>query len=119
MLLLELFDDDSGSHMIDQLRGQVMDYLTPLAAKKVEFIPIQDIADILRQARTGLVIDRNLIMQLIEPNTCKFVAKIEGDKVYLTLPVADLSAKTDQDKERDQEKIANTAANVAKQEISK
>jgi hypothetical protein len=95
----------------------VMDYLTPLAVQKVESIPIQDIEDILKQARSGLIIDRGLIMQLLDPNDCKLVSKIEGDTVYITLPVADMSAKTDQDDERDKEKIANTASKVAMDQV--
>lgn len=121
MRLDELFNDgpadDNEDSVINHLRSQVMDYLTPLAVQKVESIPIQDIEDILKQARSGLIIDRGLIMQLIDPNDCKLVSKIEGDTVYLTLPVADMSAKTDQDDERDKEKIANTASKVAMDQV--
>ena len=121
MRLDELFNDgpadDNEDSVINHLRSQVMDYLTPLAVQKVESISIQDIEDILKQARSGLIIDRGLIMQLIDPNDCKLVSKIEGDTVYLTLPVADMSAKTDQDDERDKEKIANTASKVAMDQV--
>jgi hypothetical protein len=121
MRLDELFNDgpveDNEDTAINHLRSQVMDYLTPLAVQKVESIPIQDIEDILKQARSGLIIDRGLIMQLLDPNDCKLVSKIEGDTVYITLPVADMSAKTDQDDERDKEKIANTASKVAMDQV--
>lgn len=118
MYLFELFGGDEGS-MLDRLRIQVMDYLTPLAARHVEYIPIQHVADILVDARTGLIIDRGLIMQILDPNTCKLVNKIEGDKVYLTLPQEEISAKTRDDKERDREAIRKKAAAVAKKEIKK
>lgn len=121
MRLDELFNEGAelgNDDMIGHLRDQVMDYLTPLAAKKVDYIPIQNVEDVLHQARTGLIIDRGLVMQLIDPNECKLVSKIEGDKVYLTLPVAELSKKTEDDQERDQDKIRNTASDMAKDAIS-
>jgi hypothetical protein len=117
MYLFELFDDEGS--MTDLLRSQVMDYLTPLAANGVESVPIQNIADVLRNSRTGLVIDRGLIMRLLEPDVCKLVKEIQGDKVYLALPVDDMSAKREEDKEKDREQINRTAENKAKQEISK
>lgn len=119
MYLFELFGEQDDGGMTELLRSQVMDYLTPLAAEEVEYIPIQDIADVLRNARTGLVIDRGLIMRLIEPNVCKLVKEIQGDKVYLALPVDDMAAKTEQDEEKDREKIAKTGEQMAKKEVMK
>lgn len=116
MLLNELFSDDDGS-MIDHLRSQVMDYLTPLAAKGVDFIPIQEIRDVLRQARSGLIVDRGLIMRIIEPNICKLVNRVEGNKVYLSLPVDEISARNEHDKEKEAEKIQNKAMDVAKKAL--
>ena len=117
MLLRELFSDDGD--MLDQMSQQVLDFLTPLAAKGVKHIPIQSVADVLKSARTGITIDRGLIMRLIDPNICKFVSKVDGDIIYLALPVDKMSARTDDDIEKEQEKIANTASAVAKQEIGK
>jgi hypothetical protein len=117
MLLFELFDEDGG--MVDQLRGQVMDYLTPLAASGVEFTEMDDIAEVLRNARTGLIIDRGLIMRLIDPNVCKLVNKVEGEKVYLSLPVDEISAKTRDQEEMDKQKIEKTAVATAKKQVAK
>lgn len=116
MYLFELFSGEDGG-MIDHLRSQVMDYLTPLAASEIEFIPIQDIADILRNARTGLVIDRGLIMRLIEPNECKLVKEIQGDKIYLQLPMDDMSAKREEDEEKDKMKVQKSAETAAKKAV--
>lgn len=118
MYLFELFGGDENS-LLDRLRVQVMDFLTPLAAKKVEYIPIQHVADILADARSGLIIDRGLIMQIIDPETCKLVNKVEGDKVYLSLPVDEMSAKTAEDEQKEKDEIAQKAAKVAKKEIEK
>lgn len=119
MLLLELFSDDSGGSMIKDLRQQVMDYLTRLAASKKEFITMQEVMDVLHTARTGLIIDRGLIMSILEPNECKLVKKIEGDKVFLSFPVDEISAKTDQDEEKDKRNVQQTASSMAKKAITK
>jgi hypothetical protein len=117
MLLFELFDEDGG--MTEQLRSQIMDYLTPLAGKKVAWIPIQDIEDTLNNFRTGLVINRSLIMRLIDPEVCKMVNKVEGDKVYLSLPVDEISAKTERDEEKDKEHVERMAVQQAKKQVAK
>lgn len=116
MRLDELFDDGEKT-MVDQLRNQVMDYITPLAAKDVDFIPMQDVQDILRQARTGLVIDRGIVMRILEPNECKLVDRIEGDKIYLSLPVDEISARSQEDEEKEAENIQSKAMDVAKKAI--
>ena len=117
MYLFELFEDEGG--ITETLRAQIMDYLTPLAASEVEWIPIQSIADTLVGARTGLVIDRSLIMRLIDPEVCKLVNKVEGDKVYLSLPVDEISAKTEHDQEKDKEHVERTAVQQAKKQVQK
>lgn len=133
MYLFELFGEESDylaefypgpmadagqdGEMIETIRGQIMDYLTPLAASEVEWIPIQDIADTLRSVGTGLVIDRGLIMRLIDPNVCKLVKEIQGDKVYLAVPVDDMAAQTEEDEEKDREKVAKTGEQQAKKAV--
>lgn len=115
MFLFELFNDEGG--MINLLRSQVVDFLTPLAAEKAEYVTMQEIADFLRDAKTGLMIDRGMIMNLIDPKECKMVKEIQGDKVYLALPLDDMSAKTEDNEERDREKVANTASTAAKKAV--
>ena len=121
-MLLREFLDGNGRHdmgMLDTLRQQIMDYLTPLVAHKVDFVPIQDIEETLRSYRTGLTIDRGLVMELLDPNSMKLVKKIEGDKVYLNVIAAMNSAKTANDKQRDAEKVSDLATKQAKKEIGK
>lgn len=119
MYLFELFNGGDDGSLIDDLRQRVMDYLTPLAAKSVEFIPIQHVADILHSANAGVVIDRGLVLRLIDPNDCKLVKEIQGDKVYLQLPMDDMSVKAEQDEEKDRDKIAKTAKQQAQKEIKR
>lgn len=119
MFLRELFDSN-GSHeneTLEVLRSQLMDYLIPLAAGREEFVPIQNIAHVLRQARTGLVVDRGLVMKLCDPDANKLVKSVEGDKVYLQYPTDEMSAHSQDDVEKNKEQVQQTAADVAQSEV--
>ncbi len=116
MFLKELFDN-SELKMINHLRSEVMDYLTPLAAQNVEALDISEIQKMLQKRKTGIVIDRMIIMQLIDPDTMGMVKKIEGNKVFLKYPIQKLSSKTERDEEKDKKKIAKKASDKAKKNI--
>lgn len=116
MFLSELFENHS---MVTDLRIHVMDYLTPLAANKKEFITMKEVGVMLHELNVGVVIDRELIMKIVDPNICKLVNKIEGDNIYLSYPSSEISSKVEDDKERDIQKIKDTAAKMATKEIKK
>lgn len=88
MLLRELFEDTGNGDMMVGLRQQVIDYLIPAVSHDVEFVTVQDIETTLRNSRTGLTIDRGLIMQILDPTKMTMVKKVEGDKVYLSVTSA-------------------------------
>lgn len=119
MLLRELFDADNGheNETLEVLRSQLMDYLIPLAASEEEFVPIQKVALVLRQARTGLVVDRGLVMKLCNPDENKLVKSVEGDKVFLMYPTDDMSAHSQEDEEKNKERVQQVAADVAQGEV--
>lgn len=119
MFLRELFDSDSGheNETLEVMRSQLMDYLIPLAASREEFVPIQQVALVLKQARTGLVVDRGLIMKLCDPNENKLVKSVEGDKVYLQYPTDEVSAHSEDDVEKNKEHVQQQAGQVAQQEV--
>ena len=115
MLLCEFLEKG----LMGTLRQQIMDYLTPLVAHEVDFVTVPDIENTLRDYRTGLTIDRGLVMELLDPNSMKLIKKIEGDKVYLNVVAAMTSAKTADDKQRDAVKITDKATKQAKKDIAK
>jgi hypothetical protein len=117
MLLFEFLDSEDG--MMDSLRQIVMDYLTPLVARRVDTISIQEIEHALRDYKSGLVIDRGLIMDLLNPDNIKLVKKIQGDTIYLNIIAAMNTASTAEDKERDADKISDKATKQARKEIEK
>jgi hypothetical protein len=116
MLLCELFDVDN---LPGDLRQTAMDFLTPMAAQKVPFVTMQQMADQLRHAQTGIVIDRGLLMDILDPNEVKIVKKIEGDRIYLTPPDPGRDAENSKDDaEKNQQKIAKSAVDTAKKDIA-
>lgn len=119
MKLFELFADAAGDgDMISTLRQDAIDMLMPLAAQKVPYVTVQAIIDKLRTYETGITIDRALVMQILDPNAVKLVTKIEGDKVYFTLPDEQDRAVDDTQKVKDAEHTKSTAQDQAKKAVS-
>jgi hypothetical protein len=109
MLLRELFEDNGSGDMMTGLRQQVLDYLIPMVSHDVEFVTVQDIESMLRDSRTGLTIDRGLVMQVLDPTKVKMVKKIEGDKVFLSVTAAMTNTSSDDQQEKQADDL-NTKA---------
>lgn len=122
MRLFELFQRDmseDGDGMIDHLRDLVLDYLTPLASHEVEYVDMKDIEELLQLDHSGLVIDRTLLMQVLDPDLCRMVKQIDGDKVYISFPVGEVADKAEEDKEKDKQKIKDKASSAAMDAVKK
>lgn len=113
MYLSELFNDEGGMTVSDHLKQAALDFLIPLAGKKVEFATVGQVIDALRQRRPGIVIDRAMVMDLVNPNKVKLVKKIEGDRIYLQLPSAESRGLAQDDKEKEKEDIERKATKQA------
>ncbi len=116
MLLRELFED-TGGDMMNGLRQQVLDFLIPMVSHDVEFVTVQDIEAMLRDARTGLTIDRGLVMQILDPTKVKMVKKVEGDKVFLSVTAAMTSTANDDEQEKQADDLNNKATAQAVKNI--
>lgn len=117
MRLFELFMDQT--NVKDTLRQDILDILTPLVANKVHFVTVQQIIDKMRDMKSGMVIDRALVMNLLDPDSVKVIKKIEGDRIYLALPEPNERKVNDHEKEKEQHHIKDKAAKQAKKEVSK
>ena len=118
MRLYEFLDQTKG--MLGSLRQQIMDYLTPLVAHDVDSVSVQSIIDELGDFRSGLEIDRSLVMQIMNPESMKLVKRIDGDTIYLNIVAAmQPNAETQDQKERDAQTISNKATTQARKELSK
>jgi protein required for attachment to host cells len=115
MLLCELF---GSGDMIDDLRQQIMDYLTPMVSRDQDSVPIQDIEQAVRSYRTGLSVDRGLIMQILDPTKMKLIKKVEGDKIYLNVAAAMTSKSNPETKEKQEKKISDKATAQAKKAVN-
>lgn len=121
MFLFELYDDDSNDDdsggVIHQLRDDIVDLLIPLAAHGVPFVSVDKIMDKMRDKRTGFEVSRDLVFQVLDPDKVAIINRIEGDKVYFSMPKdEDRAVKKDQ-KEKDQNTVANKAVDQAKQNL--
>jgi hypothetical protein len=118
MLLCELFADDS-VNIVDEMRALLIDVLTPLAANKVPYVTVQQVVDRLQELRSGMRVDRTLIMTVLDPNKVQLVSKIEGDRIYLSSPTPDETAKREEDEEAEKQKIQGKANQQAQKEAQK
>lgn len=111
MKIFELFDHNLD--ISDHLVQAALDFLTPLVSSNVPFVTIRQVTDDLRNTRPGIVIDRSLVMRILDPNTMKCVKKIEGDKVYLQQPDNTMRAVSDDQAEKDRGNIKDKAQDQA------
>jgi len=110
MRLFELFDDQPS--VGDHLQQAALDILTPMIAHKVPFVSVKSIVDQLRDTRPGIVIDRDLVLSLLDPDKIAAVTKIEGDRIYLSGAPSEQNVA---DKTEAEKSIAKVKKNAIKQ----
>ena len=104
-------EDDQDSEA--SFAQRILDILTPLAANGVEYVTVDQLIQKLKSVPSGLYVDRELIMSVLDPNKFPLVKSIEGDKLMLTkMQGADRSV-TDKQADQEQEKIKDTATKQA------
>lgn len=121
MFIRELFEDDGdgidpgalqpkpAGEMLRRLRQAALDVIAPLLGQNVPFVTMKQMIDALSDARSGIVINPALVMQILDPDTVKAVSKIEGDRIYLQAPTG-IEHDVDQDqKKRDDEHVSDMA----------
>lgn len=119
MRLFELFDDEP-SDLVGQLRTDMIDMLLPLFANGVDHVTIQQLVDKMKEKPNGMVIDRALVTQVLDPENVKLISKIEGDKVFFKQPEDGELRKVDQDeKQKEKDRLSDKAKKQAKKEIKK
>jgi hypothetical protein len=119
MFLFELFSSDEDANMMNDLRQSVIDMLIPMVANRVKEISVDQIIDYLQQSSSGMVVDRALVMQVIDPNKVGPIEKVEGDRVYLDVVGSPDRLVDDDQKHDDEEHIADLAVDTAKKSMRK
>jgi hypothetical protein len=98
------------------LSSKILDILTPIAGNGIEFVTIDQIINKIRGVPTGLKVDREMIMHILDPNKFPLIKSIEGDKLYLSTPPAQRSINNKQ-KETEADKIKHSAEKQALNQI--
>jgi hypothetical protein len=114
MLLFELFEPDE---MTEQLRQAALDYLTPLLSQGVPFVTINQMIEALRNSHFGIIINRPMIMDILDPDEVQAVDKIEGDRIFLGSPETDSREVDAEDAEQDREHVQDMAQDQAKKSM--
>jgi len=117
MRLYEIFDDSL--NITDDIREYLMDVLTPMLAAHIPFVTVQQVIDKLRDMRTGVSIDRGLIMHMLDPDKIKIVKKIEGDRIYFNDPEAPITSSNKDTEEKNKKKVLKMATDQVKKELKK
>jgi hypothetical protein len=108
MRYYELLAEDTSQSLANKL----LDILTPIAGNGVEFVTVDQLIDKVSSLPTGLLVDREMIMNILDPNEFPLIKSIEGDKLYLTaLPQS--RSVSDKQKDTEADKIKKTAAKKA------
>ena len=120
MRLNELFDNNNPQMSIaNRLKQAALDIITPLLAHRVPFITVQNVIDELRDTRSGIVVDRSLVMKLLNPMKVKAVSKIEGDRIYLSPPDEGPAAQNSKDEaENNIQNVKDKAIKQAKSRVT-
>jgi hypothetical protein len=105
----EIIKEDNS--IMDPVRDAVIDIMTPLAANGVQFVTVQQIMDQLADADTGVAVDRSLLMSILNPDQVKIINLNTGND-------GSQRAVTQTQKQSEQDKIKDTAADQAKKNIS-
>lgn len=112
MRLFELFQEDP-LDVQDEIKGTLLDILTPMVASHVPFVTLDAIIEKMSDFRMGVAIDKNLIMTLLNPDEIKIIDRIEGDKIYLNLGIPNERALGQDDVEKDKQHVSKMAGDQA------
>jgi len=115
MRLDELFEPEMS--VKERMQQMAIDFLMPLVAHKVPFVTVQQMIDELRNMRPGILVDRALIMNLLDPEKVKAVKSIEGDHINLQEPNEADRAVDDNQAEKEVEKIKDLAKQKAQKDV--
>lgn len=109
MRYFELINESTSDSFVQK----ILDLLTPIAAQGIEYVTVSQLIQKLSSIASGLYIDRELIMSVLDPNKLPLIKSIEGDKVYLTKMAGPGRSVSDQQADKEQETIHKTATKQA------
>lgn len=81
----ELMEDSS----LLKLSDSIKDILTPLASSGLQYITMDQLIKRVQNIPSGLLVDRQLLMNIINPRSFPLVKSIGGDKIFFTDQIKD------------------------------
>jgi hypothetical protein len=118
MRYYELFEGLDSTGVTNEIRGSIVDILTPLASQGVHFVTVQQVLDALQNSGSGIQIDRSMIMQLLNPDSIKLIKSIEGDRINLDNgDNGPTVSKTKKDQQKQEDDIKKSATSQAQKNI--
>ena len=119
MRFYELFEGLDSQGITNEVRGSLVDILTPLASQGVKYVTVQQVLDSLQNSGSGIQIDRSMLMQLLNPDTIKLISSIDGDRITLNNgDNGQFVSKKQKDQKKQEDDINKTATDQAKKNIS-
>jgi len=105
--------------MKDRLRQAALDIITPFVGQDLPFVTVQQVIDGLRRRDMGIMIDRGLLLDVLNPEEVKAVDKIQGDHIILAKPEnEDTPGEDDQaDQQKSDDHVSDMAQQAAKTAI--
>lgn len=98
------------------LASKILDLLTPLASNGIESITMDNLVTKVQRIPSGLQIDKEVLIDILDPNKFPIIKKIEGDLIYFKQPELTRSV-TDKQKETEADTIKSTAEKQAVKNI--
>jgi hypothetical protein len=111
----ELMNESGGSSQ--SLASRILDILTPIASNGIVSISLDNVISKVQSIPTGLHVDREMLMDILDPNKFPLIKKIEGDQLYLQQPEVAIRSVDDEQKETEADDIKNKAEKQAVKNI--
>lgn len=117
MRLDELFADTID--VAEELRQAILDVLVPMAGSGVPYVGIDQVVEKLSQMKSGLRVDRALVLDLLDPQEVPLVKNITGDRIEFTAPSPIDDAKAEKEAMKSQKKVQDMAKKQVSKELKK
>lgn len=113
----EIIQESGGANQ--SLASRILDILTPIASNGIVSISLDKVINKVQSIPTGLQVDREMLMDILDPNKFPLIKKIEGDQLYLQQPELAIRSVDDEQKETEADDIKKTAEKQAVKNIKK
>lgn len=117
MHLFELFADSVD--VAEELRQAILDVLIPMAGSGVPYVGIDQVVEKLSQMKSGIRVDRALVLDILDPKEVPLVKAITGDRIEFTAASSIDSAKSEDEAMKGQKKVQDMANKELQRNLKK